>query len=238
MEKDLSAQGKFVPSLGKGWMREIGQEFEKSYFNELRTFLLQEVRAGKTIYPKADDIFRAFKETEFDDVKVVMIGQDPYHGPDQAHGMCFSVGPGIRPPPSLVNIYKEIENDLGLKMPAHGYLATWAAQGVLLLNTVLTVEKGLAGSHRGKGWEVFTDRVIEVLNQKKEGLVFLLWGSPAQKKAQVVDAHRHYVLKGPHPSPLSAYRGFFGGHHFSLTNKYLTAHAQTPIDWSLPLNVQ
>ncbi|MFW5887472.1 MAG: uracil-DNA glycosylase [Bacteriovoracia bacterium] len=219
------------------WKELLWDEFQKPYMCELKRFLQLELSQGKTIYPQAQDIFQAFNQTPFDKVKVVIIGQDPYHGPDQAHGMCFSVRPGIRPPPSLRNIYKELESDIAAKTPSHGYLINWARQGVLMLNAVLTVEKTKAGSHHGKGWERFTDRVIDILNEEKNNLVFLLWGSPAQKKASQVNHKKHLILKAPHPSPLSAHRGFLGCRHFSKVNNYLQQHHLTPIDWQLPLQV-
>lgn len=216
------------------WKDVIGTEKTQPYFQHI----LQQVHAardaGKTIYPPQHDVFNAFKLTEFDQVKVVILGQDPYHGPNQAHGLAFSVLPGIVPPPSLLNIYKELENDIaGFQIPRHGYLVKWAEQGVLLLNTVLTVERGLAHSHANFGWETFTDRVITALNRHRENLVFLLWGSHAQKKGQFIDRNRHCVLTAPHPSPLSAHRGFLGCHHFSKANNYLQEHKIEEIDWQL-----
>jgi uracil-DNA glycosylase len=186
------------------------------------------------VYPPGPQIFAAFEATPFDQVKVVVLGQDPYHGPGQAHGLCFSVQPDVDVPPSLLNIYKEIERDLGLPRPDHGCLLPWARQGVLLLNAVLTVEAGKAGSHQGRGWEGFTDHVVDTLNREREGLVFLLWGSYAQAKGKVIDPRRHKVLKAPHPSPLSAHRGFNGCGHFSAANAYLARQGFAPIDWSLP----
>lgn len=201
---------------------------------ELKAFLTREANAKKTIYPAAKDIFAALDHCPFERVKVVVLGQDPYHGPGQAHGLCFSVKQGVPVPPSLVNIYQELKSDLGFTPPSHGHLVSWAQQGVLLLNNTLTVEGGKAGSHHGQGWELFTDRIVEVLNEQKQHLVFILWGSPAQKKAAKVDASRHLLLKSPHPSPLSAYRGFFGSRPFSKTNAYLQKNGLTPIDWRLP----
>lgn len=203
---------------------------------ELREFLLIRKREGAVIYPPGGKIFNALNSTPFDSVRVVILGQDPYHGPGQAHGLSFSVPLGVPTPPSLLNIFKEIEDDLGLPAPDHGYLRHWAEQGVLLLNSVLTVERGRAGAHQGKGWERFTDHVIRVLNAERDGLVFLLWGNYALKKGSVIDRRRHQVLTAPHPSPLSARRGFFGCAHFSKANQWLEAHGQTPIDWSLPLD--
>jgi len=201
---------------------------------QLREFLLAEKQAGKRIYPSGKELFSAFTHTPLDQVKVVILGQDPYHGEGQAHGLCFSVRPGVSVPPSLQNIYKEIQAELGLPIPAHGYLTAWADQGVLLLNSVLSVEAELAASHQGKGWEMFTDRVIEVINREREGVVFMLWGSYAQRKGAIIDARRHCVLKAPHPSPLSAHRGFFGCGHFIAANRYLQDRGITPIDWRLP----
>lgn len=220
--------------LEPSWLAEIGGEFEQSYMRELRAFLLAEKRNGKTIYPASDNWFAAFRHTPFDAVKVVVLGQDPYHGPGQAHGLCFSVPRGVTVPPSLQNIFAELERDLGITPAAHGCLESWAAQGVLLLNSVLTVERGRAGSHQGRGWEAFTDRVVRVLNERRIHLVFLLWGSHAQRKGSIVDRSRHLVLSSPHPSPLSAYRGFIGNGHFSAANRYLADHGKTPIDWRLP----
>jgi uracil-DNA glycosylase len=204
----------------------------------LREFLVAEKRAGKTIYPASANIFAAFDATPFDAVKVVVLGQDPYHGPGQAHGLCFSVLPGVPVPPSLENIYAEQQRDLGLPRPDHGWLMPWAQQGVLLLNAVLTVERGNSGSHQGKGWEHFTDAVVARLNDEREGLVFLLWGSYAQAKGKAIDPLRHKVLKAPHPSPLSAYRGFIGCGHFSMVNAHLEARGAEPIEWRLPSRAQ
>lgn len=220
--------------LHESWKAPLLPEFASDYMAALRQFLVSEKAAGKTIYPKGSEWFRALDLTPLDKVRVVILGQDPYHGPDQAHGLCFSVKPGVRPPPSLVNIYKELESDLGLPRPRHGFLEHWARQGVLLLNSVLTVEMAKAASHSQKGWERFTDAVIRLVNAKPDPVVFLLWGSYAQKKAAFVDSSRHLVLKAAHPSPLSAYNGFLGCRHFSQTNAFLEKHGQTPIDWSLP----
>lgn len=218
--------------LQAGWLEELGDQFELPYMRTLREFLLEQKGNKKVIFPKGNEYFNALNSTPLEKVEVVVLGQDPYHGPGQAHGLCFSVRPGIEIPPSLQNIYKEIQSDLqasgGL---GHGCLASWAKQGVLLLNSVLTVERGRAGSHQGKGWERFTDRVVQILSEKRQGLVFLLWGSYAQQKGSVIDAGKHLVLKAPHPSPLSAHRGFFGCRHFSKCNQYLQEHDQTPIDW-------
>lgn len=220
--------------LEASWKSRLQPEFAQPHMQALKQFLTQEKQSGKTIYPKGSEIFEALNLTPFDKVKVVILGQDPYHGPNQAHGLCFSVKPGVRPPPSLVNIFTEIHNDLGIKQPYHGCLQHWAEQGVLLLNAVLTVQASQAASHQGKGWEAFTDRIIHLLNDEKEHLVFMLWGSYAQRKAQFVDQRKHLVLKAPHPSPLSAHRGFFGCRHFSQCNEYLQRHGLKPIDWRLP----
>ncbi len=216
------------------WLAWLGEEFEQPYMQQLRNFLLQEKQRGKVIYPPGPQIFNALNTTPPETVKVVILGQDPYHGPGQAHGLCFSVRPGVPAPPSLQNIFKELHSDLGLLLPAHGCLQHWAEQGVLLLNAVLTVERGRAGSHQGQGWERFTDRVVAEINQRLEGVVFLLWGSQAQKKAAQVDPKRHRVLKAPHPSPLSAHRGFFGCRHFSKANDWLKTQGRSPVDWQLP----
>lgn len=219
--------------LEQSWLSRLGAEFEAPYMVALREFLLAEKQAGKTIYPAGNEYFNALNSTPYDAVKVVILGQDPYHGPGQAHGLCFSVRQGVAPPPSLVNIYKEIQSDLGLDASefAHGCLAAWAAQGVLLLNSVLTVEKHKAASHQGKGWETFTDRVVEQLALRTRPCVFMLWGSYAQKKGAMIDRARHKVLTAPHPSPLSAHRGFLGCRHFSACNRFLEEHGETPIDW-------
>ena len=223
----------------KTWKEAIGEEKQKTYFQHILHPVQQAKAAGKTVYPPQSEIFSAFSLTEFEAVKVVILGQDPYHGPNQAHGLAFSVKPPIAPPPSLVNIYKELAQDIpNFQIPHHGYLVDWAKQGVLLLNTVLTVEQGQAHSHANFGWETFTDKVIEQLNLYRENLVFLLWGSHAQKKGQFIDQNRHCVLRAPHPSPLSAHRGFFGCHHFSQANHYLESKGLSPIQWQLPLNVE
>ncbi len=219
--------------LEASWKQVLLDEFSKDYMKQLKQFLQTQKQAGKVIYPKGDEYFRALDLTPFDKVKVVVLGQDPYHGPGQAHGLCFSVQPGVQPPPSLVNMYKELETDLGISPVQHGYLEHWAKQGVLLLNSVLTVEHKQAASHQGQGWETFTDRIIAELNEHREKLVFILWGSYAQRKAAVVDTGRHLVLKAPHPSPLSAYRGFFGSRPFSQANQYLQQQGLEPIDWKL-----
>ena len=222
--------------LEPSWLAELRQEFDQPYMKALREFLVAEKRAGKTIYPASASWFNAFRCAPFEAVRVVILGQDPYHGPGQAHGLCFSVPRGVEPPPSLLNIFAELERDLGLPRPAHGCLEHWACQGVLLLNSVLTVERGRAAAHQGKGWETFTDRVVEVLNAHREHLVFMLWGSYAERKGRIVDRARHLVLSSPHPSPLSAYRGFIGNGHFSAANRYLGAHGLTQIDWRLDVD--
>ena len=220
--------------LEASWKTRVGDYFGRPQMQALSEFLRAELRAGKAIYPPPQRIFSALNSTPFEQVKVVILGQDPYHGPGQAHGLCFSVPPGVPPPPSLQNIFAELQRDLGAPRPDHGCLLPWAQQGVLLLNAVLTVERGLAGSHHGKGWEGFTDAIVERLNSDRENLVFLLWGNPAQQKGRLVDTRRHRVLKAPHPSPLSAHRGFIGCGHFSATNAWLRAHGQVEIDWRLP----
>ncbi|MBL8001377.1 MAG: uracil-DNA glycosylase [Flavobacteriales bacterium] len=219
--------------IGPGWTERLGPELVQPYFLELKNFLQQE-RAQHRVYPRGSDIFRAFQLTPFDAVKVVVLGQDPYHGPGQAHGLCFSVPDGIAPPPSLQNIFAELHRDLGLARPANGDLTPWARQGVLLLNATLTVRAEQAASHHGKGWERFTDEAIRHLSRERQGLVFLLWGRHAQQKEQLIDGDRHYLLKAPHPSPLSAHRGFIGCGHFSAANELLAAQGLAPIDWSLP----
>jgi uracil-DNA glycosylase len=220
--------------LEPSWLSRLQGEFEQPYMLKLGEFLRGEKRAGKRIFPPGEEIFSAFDHTPLDAVKVVILGQDPYHGEGQAHGLCFSVRPGVAVPPSLQNIYKEIQNELGYPIPDHGHLTSWADQGVLLLNSVLSVECARAASHQGRGWEQFTDRVIEVINREREGVVFMLWGSYAQRKGAVIDRSRHCVLTAPHPSPLSAYRGFFGCGHFTAANDYLRQHGQQPIDWRVP----
>ena len=219
--------------LHPSWLAVIGDELKKPYMQTLREFLMEEKAAGKVIFPPSPLIFNAFNHTPFEKVRVVIIGQDPYHGDNQAHGLSFSVPQGIAPPPSLMNIFKEIASDLGIKMGRNGDLTPWADQGVLLLNATLTVEQAKAGAHQGKGWEVFTDAAISVLNAHREGLVFVLWGSYAQKKGAFIDEGKHLVLKSVHPSPLSAHRGFFGNHQFSSINQHLILQGQTPINWQL-----
>jgi len=218
--------------LEQSWKSRLQDEFQQTYMQELRAFLLQRKQLGAVIYPPGPLIFNALDSTPFERVKVVILGQDPYHGPRQAHGLCFSVQDGVQAPPSLVNIFKEIESDLGVPCSSGGNLQGWAEQGVLLLNAVLTVEQGMAGSHQGKGWERFTDRVVAELNQRRQNLVFLLWGSYAAKKGDSIDPSRHLVLKAPHPSPLSAHRGFFGCRHFSRANSYLQEHGLEPMRWA------
>lgn len=218
----------------KTWKDVIGVEKEQPYFKQILAQVRQARAAGKIVYPPQNEIFTAFKLTEFEQVKVVILGQDPYHGPNQAHGLSFSVKPGVPAPPSLANIYKELSQDIeGFQIPNHGYLVSWAEQGVLMLNTVLTVEQGQAHSHANFGWETFTDRVIAALNEQRENLVFLLWGSHAQKKGQFIDRQKHCILTSVHPSPLSAHRGFFGCRHFSQANTYLQSKGITEINWKL-----
>lgn len=220
-------------TLPVSWQPYLGEELDKPYMRELRVFLGEEQQAGKILYPPLADVFSAFEYTPFEQVKVVIIGQDPYHGPGQAHGLSFSVAPGVKPPPSLKNIFKEINAELAIEFTDNGCLTPWAEQGVLLLNSVLTVQQKNAGSHRGKGWEQFTDRAIAALNAQHDGLVFLLWGKYAQDKAAVIDGSRHLLLSSPHPSPFSAHRGFLGNGHFVKANQYLQAQGKTPIDWGL-----
>ncbi|MBX9400710.1 uracil-DNA glycosylase [Lysobacter sp. BMK333-48F3] len=220
--------------LDPSWKARIGDWFGREDMQSLSRFLRERKNAGARIFPPGPQIFSAFDATPFEQVKVVVLGQDPYHGYGQAHGLCFSVQPGVAVPPSLDNIFKEIQRDLGIARPGHGCLLPWARRGVLLLNAVLTVEEGRAGAHQGKGWEGFTDHVVDVLNREREGLVFLLWGSYAQAKGKVIDPRRHRVLKAPHPSPLSAHRGFIGCGHFSAANEYLARQGLAPIDWTLP----
>ena len=220
--------------LEPSWKARIGDYLARPEMQALSAFLREEKHAGKVIYPPGPEIFAAFEHTPFEQVRVVILGQDPYHGPNQAHGLCFSVRPGVPVPPSLINIYKEIERDLGIAPPGHGCLTPWADRGVLLLNAVLTVERGNAASHQGKGWEGFTDAAIDALNREREGIVFLLWGSYAQRKGQLIDTRKHRVLKSVHPSPLSAHRGFIGCGHFSAANDYLLGQGKEAVDWSLP----
>ena len=218
--------------IGNDWDAVLKEENGKEYFMKLQEFLAEE-RQTHMVYPPEKDVFNALKYSYLADTKVVIFGQDPYHEPGQAHGMCFSVNKGIAVPPSLINIYKEIETDLGIKPPSHGYLADWAGQGVLLLNTVLTVRRGEANSHRGKGWETFTDRVTEALNEREKPMVFILWGANAREKAKLITNKEHMIITGAHPSPLSAWKGFFGGRYFSKANRFLKITGQTPINWEL-----
>jgi uracil-DNA glycosylase len=216
------------------WQHALQTEFEAPYMQDLKQFLRSEKDKQKVIYPHSANWFHALETTPLNEVKVVILGQDPYHQPGQAHGLCFSVQPGIKIPPSLMNIYKELNSDLDIKPVNHGYLESWARQGVLLLNAVLTVEDSNANSHQGKGWELFTDKVIETINEQRNNVVFMLWGSYAQRKGTMIDSSKHLVLKAPHPSPLSAHRGFFGCRHFSQANQYLENHGMKPINWQLP----
>ena len=220
--------------LEPSWKARVGDYLQRPEMVELAAFLRAEKARGRTLYPPGPAIFAALDATPFDAVKVVILGQDPYHGPGQAHGLCFSVAPGVPPPPSLQNVFEELQRDLGLPPPDHGCLLPWARQGVLLLNAVLTVEDGRAGSHQGRGWEGFTDAIVRALDREKESLVFMLWGAYAQAKGREIDARRHRVLRAPHPSPLSAHRGFIGCGHFSAANQYLQRHGIAPIDWRLP----
>ncbi|SNR80246.1 MULTISPECIES: uracil-DNA glycosylase [Pseudomonas] len=224
--------------LEAGWKAALSNEFEQPYMKQLGEFLRAEKAAGKEIYPPGSMIFSAFNSTPLDQVKVVIIGQDPYHGPGQAHGMCFSVQPGVATPPSLVNIYKELKRDLNIDIAQHGYLQSWAEQGVLLLNTSLTVERANAGSHAKKGWQFFTDKVIETVSSHQQHVVFMLWGAHAQSKEKLIDSTKHLVLRSVHPSPLSAYRGFIGNGHFTRANKFLEQHGLQGINWKLPTTVQ
>ena len=219
--------------LQLGWKDLLAPEKEKPYFQELLRFIEAERQSGKKVYPKNSEIFNSLQLTPLDQVKVVILGQDPYHGPNQAHGLCFSVNIGIPLPPSLLNIFKELKADLGVDLPTHGNLESWAKQGVLLLNASLTVRDGEPQSHANKGWEIFTDKIVAELNQRLNGIVFILWGASAQKKGAIIDRTRHFVLEAPHPSPLSASRGFFGCRHFSKTNELLVKLGQEPINWKI-----
>ncbi|HAD19057.1 MAG: uracil-DNA glycosylase [Lachnospiraceae bacterium] len=221
-----------MPPITNDWTKPLAEEFKKPYYRQLYQTVLQEYRTRK-IFPAADDIFNAFHLTPLSQVKVVILGQDPYHNDGQAHGLCFSVKPDVDIPPSLANIYKELQDELGLKIPNNGYLVKWAKQGVLLLNTVLTVRAHQANSHQGIGWEQFTDAVIRAVNQQDRPIVFLLWGGPARRKAAMLNNPKHLILEAPHPSPLSAYRGFFGCGHFKKTNEFLQSHGLEPIDWQI-----
>lgn len=219
--------------IGNSWDDVLAEEFDKEYYKELREFLKEEYNT-QTVYPQMQDIFNALKLTPYEKVRAVILGQDPYHEPGQAHGLCFSVKKGVKPPPSLLNIFRELEEDLGIAPPGHGYLKSWAESGVLLLNTVLTVRQGQAHSHRGKGWEIFTDQVIRRLNERPQPMMFILWGRPAGMKAELITNPQHEIIMGAHPSPLSAHRGFFGGRYFSRTNNFLIRAGQNPIDWAIP----
>lgn len=221
-------------TLPESWLNHLGEEFKKDYMLDLQAFLKEELDNKKSIYPHSSEIFSAFQLTPLHEVKLVIIGQDPYHGKDQAHGLCFSVKPEIKTPPSLRNIYKELASDLNVEKPNHGFLESWAKNGVLMLNNVLTVEEGKPASHKGKGWETFTDKTVDILNKECKNLVFLLWGSHAQKKAENVNRDKHLVLECSHPSPFSAHKSFLGSKHFSKSNDYLKSHNIKPIDWSLP----
>lgn len=229
MEFEMTAKSEI--KLDQNWLDHIGEEFDQPYMKTLKDFLKQEIAAGRVIYPKGAEIFNALNTTPFEKVRVVILGQDPYHGEGQAHGLAFSVRKGIPLPPSLINIYKEIEAEFGKKMPPQGDLTGWAKQGVLLLNATLTVQQANAGSHQKRGWEEFTDAVIRALNEQHEHIVFMLWGSYAQKKGAFIDRKKHLVLEAPHPSPLSAHRGFFGCGHFKKANEYLMVHKRQPIAW-------
>jgi len=220
-------------NLHPSWLSQLSNELKKDYMLSLFAFIDAERKSGKTIYPAENQVFAALNMTALETVKVVILGQDPYHGPNQAHGLSFSVPQGEKVPPSLRNIYKELSGDLGLRVPTHGFLKSWAEQGVLLLNSVLTVRQAEAGSHQGKGWETFTDAIINSVNREQSGVVFMLWGAYAQKKGSVIDTERHLVLKASHPSPLSAHRGFLGCQHFSRANTYLKALDCTPINWQI-----
>lgn len=219
--------------LEVSWQAALGEELKQTYFQDLLQFVEGRKSAGVTVYPPSEYWFTALNSTPIADVKVVILGQDPYHGSGQAHGLSFSVLPGVKVPPSLRNIYKELQADLGMRIPDHGHLQAWAEQGVLLLNSVFTVEEGAAGSHQRRGWELFTDAIVKVLNEQCQGLVFMLWGSHAQKKGAAIDRCCHLVLEAPHPSPLSAHRGFLGCRHFSKANAYLEAPGRSAVDWRL-----
>ncbi len=219
------------PQIHESWLEVLSDEFEKPYFADLKQFLVTEIKAGKTIYPPSPQIFAAFDQCHFADLKVVILGQDPYHGPGQAHGLSFSVNPGVQIPPSLKNIYKELHTDVDFVIPEHGHLRTWADQGVLLLNATLTVEHKSPSSHQGKGWEKFTDEVIRTISTNKKNVVFLLWGNFARSKKALIDSEKHLILEASHPSPFSAHNGFFGCRHFSRTNQYLTKQELPQINW-------
>jgi uracil-DNA glycosylase len=221
-----------MANQSKTWKELLSDEFQKEYFLKLKSFLADEYKT-KRIYPDTNDIFNALRYTAYEDVKVVILGQDPYHGYGQAHGLCFSVKKGVTPPPSLKNIFKELQSDIGCTIPNHGELTSWANQGVLLLNTVLTVREGQPNSHKNKGWEIFTDEIIKLLNEREKPMVFLLWGANARSKKKLITNPNHLILETVHPSPLSAYNGFFGCKHFSTANKFLSDHGETPINWQL-----
>lgn len=223
----------FVINIGNDWDELLKPEFEKEYYQKLRSFLVNEYKT-QTIYPNMNDIFSALKLSSYKDTKVLLLGQDPYHGEGQAHGLAFSVKPGITPPPSLKNMYKEIENELGIKPPNNGYLVSWAKQGILMINTVLTVREGQPNSHKGQGWEIFTDRIIELLNEKDSPVIFILWGNNAKSKKKLITNKKHFIIEGVHPSPLSASRGFFGCGHFKKVNEILKSLGEKEIDWSIP----
>jgi uracil-DNA glycosylase len=229
----MSDAGAHGVQLEASWAERLADEFEKAYFQQIRYFLKGEIRNGKRIYPPGPQMFHAYNRTPFDKVKVVILGQDPYHGPGQAHGLSFSVPYGVKPPPSLVNIFKELEKDIGMPRPASGNLERWADQGVFLLNAMLSVEGGKPGSHQKIGWQYFTDATIKTLSEEREHLVFLLWGAFARRKAELIDRERHLILEAAHPSPFSADKGFFGCRHFSKANNYLAAHSREPINWQL-----
>jgi uracil-DNA glycosylase len=232
MNSPTSTHSHVEPKIEESWKQILAPEFQKDYFAGLKQFLVEE-KKQHTIYPPGSQIFAAFQNTPFSKVKVVILGQDPYHGPGQANGLCFSVAPGVRQPPSLQNIFKEIEQDLGIPIPSTGDLSPWTEQGVLLLNATLTVRARSAGSHQNQGWEPFTDAIIQLLSQEREGLVFLLWGKFARSKTAFIDTQKHHVLEAPHPSPFSAHSGFFGCKHFSKTNEILKSRGEDPIQWGL-----
>ena len=219
-------------NIGNDWDKALEGEFEKNYYKELRAFLINEYKSG-TVYPDMHDIFNALKNTAYGEVKAVILGQDPYHEPGQAHGLCFSVQKGVAKPPSLVNIFKELETDLGIAPPGHGCLLDWAKQGVMLLNTVLTVRRGYANSHKDKGWEIFTDRVIKLLNEREKPIAFILWGANAKAKSMLLTSPNHLIITGAHPSPLSAHNGFWGGKYFSKVNEFLESNGLDTINWEI-----